>query len=614
MRIATQSYKILIYFLHNKINSHSRYRNGVVLDYSGSRYDGGTTDQTALLIKSVTRHDMGNYTCELTNGIGTNSSDNEVDVNVQFVPIVSLEILPDPPIIENEERNVTLYCNVASGNPPELTKVRWMYDGQELRETPGCDELEDGLVDVRNKIYCDSQGEAPPNQILLQNVSRHFWGNYSCEGFNLAGWGERSEDTELVVYYEPGPATLRHEPLIPVKHQSLKFSCSVEDGGNPNATRYIWTRGGNKVMDVVTPTWTIDPVGLDTRTNFSCHAENYGGSGVPAITSLNVHAAPAFINKLNPYSGFLYSNKQIHIYCHIECVPTCKIDWFKNSVGIDDDADDLYFIKVEHLPPDHRRGDFESVNSTLHFNMTAWPGGVLDIHKDNANYSCVSSHNVAGPGVRSATFFGVEFPPENTTIQGNAEVVVEESAMPPKVICQSRAYPEPSFEWRQNDAVVAKGNALIVNKAMKRTDAGNYTCVAFNKHGRQSTDVFMNITCKFISFILLKNQYLMLYLITFFYQDRPECKLERKEIDDEDTLICTGAGNPPVYNFTWSLKSENDTADLSKVRHYHDSSFLILDDDFSVMRTYRCRVENSAGFSDFCDIDVAGECVITYAK
>lgn len=40
--------------------------------------------------------------------------------------------------------------------------------------------------------------------------------------------------------------------------------------------------------------------------------------------------------------------------------------------------------------------------------MSAWPEEKLDVFKDNANYSCVSTHNSVGPGVRSTTFFGVE--------------------------------------------------------------------------------------------------------------------------------------------------------------------------------------------------------------
>lgn len=48
-------------------------------------------------------------------------------------------------------------------------------------------------------------------------------------------------------------------------------------------------RGNKPVMDVVTAQWTVDPVGLDSRTNFSCYAHNEGGDGNPTTILLDVH-------------------------------------------------------------------------------------------------------------------------------------------------------------------------------------------------------------------------------------------------------------------------------------------------------------------------------------
>ena len=60
------------------------------------------------------------------------------------------------------------------------------------------------------------------------------------------------------------------------------------------------------------------------------------------------------------------------------------------------------------LDPDPRTNDLESVVSTLTWNMSAWPGQMLDRVKDNANYTCRSTANPVGPGVSSTTFFTVE--------------------------------------------------------------------------------------------------------------------------------------------------------------------------------------------------------------
>ena len=52
--------------------------------------------------------------------------------------------------------------------------------------------------------------------------------------------------------------------------------------------RFRWTRGGRPVSDIVSQNWTIDPVTLDHRTNFSCWGINAGGGGEPAYTSIDV--------------------------------------------------------------------------------------------------------------------------------------------------------------------------------------------------------------------------------------------------------------------------------------------------------------------------------------
>ena len=48
------------------------------------------------------------------------------------------------------------------------------------------------------------------------------------------------------------------------------------------------------------------------------------------------------------------------------------------------------------------------MKSVLTWRMDQWPGGQLHREDDNANYTCTSSSNIAGPGVTSHTYFKVE--------------------------------------------------------------------------------------------------------------------------------------------------------------------------------------------------------------
>ncbi|XP_053670454.1 hemicentin-2 [Anopheles nili] len=547
------------------------YRNNQEIKLNSLRYEGGNPEQTALLIKNSTRHDIGAYTCELSNSIGFDVSDNEVYVDVIYKPTVMLTMDPEAPVIENDQANITLLCNIVDGNPMLLTRVRWFLDGEFLKELPECEEETLGT----DENLC----EVDPSKMLLQNVGREFIGNYSCEGFNAAGWGDVSDENPLDIYYEPGNASMVHYPWIAIKRRSVTFNCSIEDRGNPVATRYRWLRGGKPVLDVVTPSWTVDPVGLDSRTTFSCFAYNEGGEGFAAEVNLEVHAPPAFIQKLQPYTGALFSTTNMSLSCRVECVPSCTISWFKDGIGIEEN-DERYYITNSYLSSEPATGDFESAYSVLHFNMSAWPNGILDRIKDSSNYSCVSTNNSAGPGVRSTTYFGVEYPPENTSLSSST-ISVEEGKIPPKIVCSSRAYPEPAFVWTRNGETVAKGSALIVDDVLQRSDAGKYTCTAFNKHGNHSTDAFIDIHYK------------------------PTCQILRKEIEDEDKLICIATGSPRESEFEWSVKHMNESLQ-SRIKSDAFESYLTLDDAVSAMRTYVCVASNNVGVGTPCEIEVAG--------
>ncbi|CAD7006345.1 unnamed protein product [Ceratitis capitata] len=555
-----------------KCKAMSRYRNGDLVNVNDTeRYEGGNSENVALVIRATDKEDVGNYTCQLSNVIGKGISEQQIDLDVQFAPIVEVLMIPEGPVKESDESNVTLYCNILEANPAVLTKVRWYANATLLKELPDCEETKEDLCHI------------DPSKLLLESIGRGFFYNYSCEGYNAAGWGPRSEDKELMVHYEPGPATLTHFPLTAVKKKSVTFSCSVDDPGYPESNRSVksyekntafassfnsinpftksfasttksystptnptnapqigdqfhihfhtvqalqpseaeaayealirqnsplldkhqqqhsnqtiqkethtliglnnqtplctlltlttfspksqiltlynvaqptnmaadislpspssttfsdinsslqqtqqkqyhqlslyrkmgsfthraqmlihphrfrWLRGGRgPLQDIVTKDWTVEPVGLDSRTNYSCYAYNEGGKGVMATVDLVVHAPPFFIKNLVPYTGMLHTSRTANLTCRIECVPRCEITWLKGTEPIELN-DTRYFIKEKYVDASPATGDFESMLSVLHFNMSNWPNQKFDIESDSANYTCVSTGNTVGP-------------------------------------------------------------------------------------------------------------------------------------------------------------------------------------------------------------------------
>ncbi len=64
-------------------------------------------------------------------------------------------------------------------------------------------------------------------------------------------------------------------------------------------------------------------------------------------------------------------------------------------------------------------------------------------------------------------------------------------------------------------------------------------------------------------------------------------------------------------DFDWTMKSDNETNILQEVRSSdsggYPASFLILNNDFTMPRTYRCVANNSVGIGTFCEIEVQGK-------
>lgn len=127
---------------------------------------------------------------------------------------------PFEAVIEQQQKNVTLSCDVVSGNPPVLDAVRWFLDGIILKELPECptgimssgngtssaistntDGDDDGNNDGSDEVILINElCDIDPSKLMLQAVGRGFEGNYTCQAHNGAGWGKMSPPTRLHVY------------------------------------------------------------------------------------------------------------------------------------------------------------------------------------------------------------------------------------------------------------------------------------------------------------------------------------------------------------------------------------------------------------------------------
>ncbi|KAL6435119.1 hypothetical protein ACFW04_005310 [Cataglyphis niger] len=544
-------------------------------------YDGGITEQTALTVKNATPSDMGSYKCILENNAGSSVSDDDVEVSVFYKPVVEVIMDPETPVNEADRQNVSLTCEVDAGNPAMLTAVRWYLDGDLLKELPDCPTRNSTAMTTTTEESSTGFCDIDPSKLLLESVGRTFHGNYSCEGRNEAGWGPISPSTPVIVYYKPGPASITYEPRQVVKKHPLSITCFVLDPGRPKVSGFKWLRGWHRLPDENDATLFIESVNLETETNFTCLAYNDAGDGDPATTFIDVSAAPTFIKKLHSYRGYVYNSPNVSIMCWIECAPICNISWLRDDIPMDFSKTNRYYVLNVYHPPDPRTNDFESIQSTLVWNLTVWPNGQLDRDEDNVKFTCKSSSNGIGPGVESSTHFHVEFPPEDITISKKM-INVTVDTIAEIVECDAKARPKPNFRWFREGSpadTITEGHVLDLKMPVPRRSNGTYYCEASNRHGSLNISMVMNV------------------------QFKPECHIEKERFDGQDYIVCSAVANPKETDFSWSLKNENDTLEQTAEMR-NGRSYMLLDTSITNFRTYVCVANNTIGHSVACERDI----------
>ncbi|XP_067209555.1 hemicentin-2 isoform X7 [Linepithema humile] len=560
------------------LNKVTWLRDDEELVLNDEHYDGGITEQTALTVKNATPNDMGFYKCILQNNAGISISEQTVEVSVFYKPVVEVVMDPETPVNEADRVNVSLTCEVDAGNPAALSAVRWYLDGDLLKELPDCPRNSTAMTasTEESSTFCDID----PSKLLLESVGRSFHGNYSCEGRNEAGWGPISPSTPVIVYYKPGPASIFYEPRHVVKKQSLSITCFILDPGRPKVSSFKWLRGGHRLAGENNATVVIESVNLETEANFTCMAHNEAGDGEPASTFIDVSAAPTFIKKMHSYRGFVYNSPNVSIMCWVECAPICNISWLKDDIAIDFSKTNRYYVSNVYHPPNLRTNDFESVQSTLVWNLTAWPNGQLDRADDSVKFTCKSSSNGIGPGVESSTHFHVEFPPEDIALSKKI-VNVTVDTIPETVECSAKARPKASFRWFREGSIdtIMEGHVLDFKIPLPRRSNGTYYCEASNYHGFLNISMVINV------------------------QFKPECHIKKERFEGQDYVVCSAIANPEKTDFTWSLKNDNDTLEQgAKTRN--GKSYMLIDTSVTNLRTYVCVANNTIGYSIPCERDI----------
>jgi len=553
------------------------YHNDDVIDVEDERFESEMIDVVSLTISPVTPADVGDYHCAVENIAGQGSSLNYLALSVLYPPSTMVRIGHEGPVSEEENTNVTLYCDILDGNPLFLTRVSWFLNGDLIKDNPDpecyevtgieSDELvaEELLINEEDSsLLCD----VDPSQLVLYDVQRDSAGNYTCMGSNIAGEGPLSQPEILEIYYLPGEAMIVQDNEYLVKGGSTVLTCLVEDLGNPEAVEFLWTQGSD-ILNEKSENLTLKDIGLASQKNISCSAINEIGAGESDTLQLEVLAPPQFIEKLEEEAMFLSDGDDLVLECQVECAPLCTIEWLKNDEIIAGD-DILYTIEENIVPENPDTNMFTSVLSRLSWNLENFPGNKLDHNELNFTISCQVDENDIGLSLSSTSLITVEYGPENVEISTSFMELEEGEVMEP-VLCSADASPEPSFVWKYNGEVVLEDNVLEFSEPIKRSQGGDYYCHISNVHGEEVTNISLTVLYK------------------------PQCTVSFTLEEEEVLLSCSADANPADLAFWWEKQNKTIIGQEREVRMRLDNNTL---------GKYFCHVNNSVGEGEACMIEL----------
>ena len=87
-------------------------------------------------------------------------------------------------------------------------------------------------------------------------------------------------------------------------------------------------------------------------------------------------------------------------------------------------------------------------------------------------------------------------PPENIEIS-ERYIKVSEGSSPDKILCTSEAYPQANYHWLFKGQKVGTDNLLFFDQGITREQAGEYTCIAENRHGSSEIKTHFDVQCKY---------------------------------------------------------------------------------------------------------------------
>ncbi|XP_060068235.1 hemicentin-1-like [Ylistrum balloti] len=551
--------------------------NGVssIISINGGKYNGGSVTSPSLVIYTTSSSDIGYYTCEATNAVGTGTS---TDTYLDVVGSLLTVQVPQSFYTVQRGQSVTLEC-IVSGTPA-VTSVTW-------RRTSG--GITDNVI-IDNSKYQGSNINSP--SLIINNADSVDTGTYVCTATNSIGTATSSQTT-LSVTGEIPTVTIPVSSYDVVTGSSITITCSVS--ANPPHTSVSWTRANNInsspvsiVIDGTTysggsvnsPSLTINSASASDQGYYVCRATNSIGTGTSGQSYLTVTGAlPSVTIPSNAYS--VITGGSIQIPCTVVASPSASsVTWTKSS-GTNT------AISIITIDNTKYQGGNPSVPTLTITNANS---------NDQAYYRC-SAANSVGTAESIITFLTVSGNIPTVTIgQAQYNTLLGTSVT---IDCTVSANPQAtSVAWERviggvTTTITIDGTKFVGssvnNPSLTITDAstddmGYYVCTAVNSVGvGRSSQGYLTVDGLVPAVVISRPSYSFV-------------------VGETAVIDCDYSSSPDATSVYWNKIVDTQTTRISTLNtnKYSGStlanpSLTITSTDSSDQAFYRCVVVNSVG-------------------
>ncbi|KAF7709182.1 hypothetical protein HF521_016032 [Silurus meridionalis] len=452
---------------------------------SGPEYTMSFDDNSAVLriAKGEMRH-SGEYTCVATNIVGTASCRAKLTLQEpRYPPVFERKLSP---VEVSVGSSVELSCHMTGSLP---IKVTWSKDHKDIR-TGG-----------NYKISCVENTA----QLTILKADKADTGRYSCHATN--DMGKDSCSTEVTVKEEKIPPSFTKKPPQTIEETEgklMKFEARVagsqpmivnwyKDDKEIFATdRYEMTFKSNMAVMVIKGSSSTD------SGTYTCKVTNEAGS---ASCQVSAHITarkvpPSFDVPLKPVT--LNEGERLALSCHVRGSPPLKIQWMKDRRDLTSSAttkitfvDGIATLEMPNVSKTDA-GDY-LCKATNEAGSEFCKSRVTIKEKPKAP----AAPSPAAPAAREPAkkldnlFFIEEPKGVHITEKGTATFIAKVGGDPIPSVKWMKG------KWRQMThggrvAIVQKDqDAKLEIRDVTKSDAGQYRCVASNKHGEieSSTDL-----------------------------------------------------------------------------------------------------------------------------